>query len=461
MVTAAVTQPLAFERADAFTGRLYEEHVDEAALLYLQRATLLADPLAIGWKRLASLEARLEAHLDALIVGGGQALKAWSARHAAEGGIGELYVGARLLSQRGDWVTLRNIGSAADAPTGESIRALADALTPELPHDTDVAFRILGLTEEVWACVVLEVIARRRSDRRDIAMDALQSSNPVLLAVAARTVGELRNRRATAMLHRALDHDDPTVRSEAALALAKLGDAHVLSRCVDAAGEEDWPRLCLGMAGGPRAAAVLVRAIESGRATERALMSLGLLGDIKSIEPLLAYLGDHPLATTAALALDLITGAELTEDVVVDGAMHEDELFPHERERLTQDAAGPASAPPVGDTITRLSINPDQWGDWWRAHGGRFGSSARYRAGKPVRPGELIDCLRSDTIPRVVRELTHNELATRYGCSVGFSASLSVRQQERAIDACATWMASRPFGFHPGRWYYSGQLASY
>jgi uncharacterized protein (TIGR02270 family) len=446
--------------ACAFSARLYEEHVDEAALLYIQRMTLLADPRAIGWKRLASLEARLEAHVDALVVGGGEAVEAWSARHAAEGGIGELYVGARLLARRQEWNALRAIEVGPSSHGAETARALADALTEELPDDTDPPFRVLRSSEGVWMCTLLEIVARRRSDRRDIAMDALCSSDTIVVAAAARAAGELRDRRGTALLYRALDHDDVSVRSEAALALAKLGDAHIGARCIDAARTEDWPRLCLGLAGGPTAAAVLLRAIDGGHATEAALLSLGSLGDGRAIEPLVSYLGDYPLAATTALALDLITGAGLTEEIVIEEDLDEDELFPHERECLTPAPASAAGPAPGRETVTRLSTSPDQWRAWWNVNGRRFKPAARYRAGKLVTPDVLLEGLKSEETPRVIRELTGNELAIRYACDVAFSPALTVQQQERAIHAYAAWASTRARGFEAGRGYYAGHLWS-
>jgi len=439
-----------------FAVQLYEEHIDEAALLYLQRVTRLNNPLATEWNRLSPVEQRIEAHVDALVLGGELALSTWTNRESAQDDVGELYVGARLLARRGDWNALRSIEVGPGKRAAETARALADSLTEELPRDADAPFRILGSSEAVWSCALLEVVARRRSDRHDVAMDALRSSDPVVLAAAARALGELRNRRATGMLHRAMDHHDATVRSDAALALAKLGDAHVVARCADAAGMEDWPRLCLGLAGGPDATTVLLRAIEGGRATEAALLSLGSLGDVRAVEPLISCLGDHPLATTAALVLDVITGAGLTEEVVIEEDVHEDELFSHEKECLTPES----TVVTARETVTRLSTSPDQWRAWWDVHGRRFKPAVRHRAGKLVTPDLLLDGLKSEATPRVIRELTHNELAIRYACDVVFSPEVTVQQQERAIHAYDTWASTQARGFQAGRGYYAGRLAS-
>ena len=445
--------------ASCFAVQLYEEHIDEAALLYLQRATLLGDSFATGWRRVGSLEQRLEAHVDALMVGGDLALQTCVERRATEDDAGELYVAARLFAQQRQWDAVRKLAEEAGAPTPRTVSALAHALVRELPHDFGASFRSRGSGDGLWTCALLDVIGRRQSDRDDIALDALRSTDPLILTAAIRTVGQLRDRRATAMLHHVMrTHPESSLRSDAALALARIGDPHVIASCAAAARDESWPFLCIGLAGGRPAVAVLLGAIEQGRVVEQALPSLGLLGEISAVEPLLDHLGDQVLAGTASLALDLITGAGLMDQLPDQQPVHEDELFPEEKACLTPGSSVAEHDPEhAGTRATRLSTNRERWSAWWETNRARFVPGVRYRGGKPHSPRALIECLSSDESPRAIRELAHAELVIRYGTSAGFSTEWLVGEQQRAIDAHATWAKVHSSEIRAGAWYTGGQ----
>ena len=58
--------------AEDIRASIYEEHLDEASFLYEQRKRYLEDP-EVTLTDVAELEARLEAHLDGLALGGAQA----------------------------------------------------------------------------------------------------------------------------------------------------------------------------------------------------------------------------------------------------------------------------------------------------------------------------------------------------------------------------------------------------
>ena len=445
--------------ASSFAAQLYEEHIDEAALLYLQRATLLGDSFATGWRRVGSLEQRLEAHVDALMVGGDLALQTCVERRATEEDAGELYVAARLFAQQRQWDAVRKLAEEAGAPTPRTVSALADALVRELPHDFGASFRSRGSGDGLWMCALLDIIGRRQRDRDDIAIDALRSTDPLILITGIRSVGQLRDRRATAMLHHVMrTHPESSVRSEAAIALAKIGDPNVVASCAAAAWDESWPFLCIGLAGGRPAVALLLSAIEQGRVVEQTLLSLGLLGEISAVEPLLDHLGDHVLAGTASLALDLITGAGLMDELP-DPVVHEDELFPEEKARLTPRIHGSEHDPEhTGATGTRLSTSPERWRAWWQANRLRFARGMRYRSGAPSSPRGLLDILSAEATPGHLRQLAHEELAVRYRLSVPFATAITVADQQQALHGIVAWLAQHGATFHSGAWYYDGRL---
>ena len=79
----------------AFRIGLYEEHLEEASFLFEQRRTLLVNP-EVPWKKIGDFEDRLEAHIDALIVGDKLALDV-CVRHASGDDFGELFAATSVF----------------------------------------------------------------------------------------------------------------------------------------------------------------------------------------------------------------------------------------------------------------------------------------------------------------------------------------------------------------------------
>src|SRR5262245_23691585 len=118
-----------------FNIELYEEHLEEASFLYEQRLAYLHDP-ELTWLDLDSWEERLEAHIDALVVGAELALEVCK-QHCA-GDVGELHAAMRVFCRqdRSDlaYAVLQNI-DPAEEPV---VQAVIDALKAECPpawHD--------------------------------------------------------------------------------------------------------------------------------------------------------------------------------------------------------------------------------------------------------------------------------------------------------------------------------------
>ena len=65
---------------DGFKVDIYREHLEEASALYDLRHALLAEPDR-EWRSLHDFEERLEAHLDALVIGGRSPCRCARRRH--------------------------------------------------------------------------------------------------------------------------------------------------------------------------------------------------------------------------------------------------------------------------------------------------------------------------------------------------------------------------------------------
>jgi len=90
----------------AFNIELYQEHLEEASFLYEQRLGLLNDP-ELTWKDLDEFEQRLEAHIDALVVGQDLAMEVCKTQ-AVEGDFGELFAAVCVFAgkSRGNWLRI-------------------------------------------------------------------------------------------------------------------------------------------------------------------------------------------------------------------------------------------------------------------------------------------------------------------------------------------------------------------
>jgi hypothetical protein len=187
---------------------------------------------------------------------------------------------------------------------------------------------------------------------------------------------------------------------------------------------------------------------------------LGLLGDISAVDTLLAQIANAELVESGARGLNLITGAEIYEEVFIPEKIDEDELFEEELETLKRSEPLYPPGQEPGVTLTRLSQKPEDWHKWWTANKSRFNPQIRYRNGKPYSPACLLENLESEKSPRQVRQLAYEELVIRYGVDFPFETGMFVAQQKQALATYAEWIKVNGSRFREGKWYFAGQVMS-
>jgi len=130
---------------------------------------------------------------------------------------------------------------------------------------------------------------------------------------------------------------------------------------------------------------VLLERVKRGGADNDCLIALGLLGHLTAVKALYSSLGNKDLARSAATGLYLITGAEIYEEVYVPEEIDEDELFEEELEAYRREGKVPTKPDGqfFGESIRRLSQNPQDYENWLRENKSRFNPAYRYRLGKP------------------------------------------------------------------------------
>ena len=441
-----------------FETELYQEHLEEASFLYEQRLTLFDDP-EITWLDIADFEERFEAHIDALVVGEEPALNVCKTQ-AMEGDFGELHAAVRVFCRQNRLDFVQECLEALDPEDTERVQAISDALNHELPAEWKEEFiRILSEGDQRLIPVAAKLIGYRRLSSGKELLHALQQNNSQAVSNIIWSIGRVREQYArTLLFNKYLKHEDESVCSATALALLRIGDPQTLDHCLRSAHSGNWPFLPLGLGGNRSTAAVLIESATNNKASADCLIALGLLGDISAVETLLSYPGNADLAESAAMALNLITGAGIYEEVFIPEEIDEDELFEEELEKLKR---GESLYPPgeePGTTITRISQKPEDWQKWWAENKSHFNPAIRYRNGKPYSPACLLENLESEKSPRIVRQMAYEELVIRYGIDFPFETDMLVSQQKQAIAKYAEWIKTNGSRFQEGEWYFAGQL---
>ena len=216
--------------------------------------------------------------------------------------------------------------------------------------------------------------------------------------------------------------------------------------------------LALGLGGGGAEVSFLLQLAETGPATPEMLMALGLLGDMSALPILVDRLGREELSESAAHALELVTGAGIVENIFVPDPTDKKELFKDELEKLEQGESPYLPGEEPGVTVTRISQNPDSWRGWLDENRQRFVPGIRYRNGRPCSPRCLVDNMKSETLPRLLRQFAHEEAVIRYDKDFPFETDRSARFQKRAIEKYEDWAKTQDKSYYAGHWYFAGQL---
>lgn len=431
----------------AFTRGLHEEHLQEISLLFEQQQAVRLKP-DFTWPEAADIEERIEAHLDALLIGAEPALEV--CRHAVkEGDFGELYGATVVFCRQHQAPLLAEVLRQMDFKDAKKQLALIMALRKALPA-TWAGFveQALAQGDERLIPSLAAVSGHLRLPHGAALMAAWQRSPAQALPIVE-ALGRLRETSAQAALQAALRDADAAVRNAAALALWRMGKG-----LPDMAAK---PLTC-ALAGGPAMAEALRQRLEAGQAGPEEVLALGVLGYPPAWPALYQALSQPALAEAAATALQWGTGAALQADVFVPEEVDEQALFKHELQAWQQYKQAPKrlDGQPFGEVVSKPVTDPAAWQQWFAANTGRFDSRLRYRDGQPCSPEALVASLQSPRGDARLRRCAALELDIRYGCPVPFEVDMDVQQQIAALRAMDAWRQSAGAAFEPGRWYLNG-----
>jgi uncharacterized protein (TIGR02270 family) len=415
-----------------FYTDLYLEHLEESSFLYEQRSGLFSDP-EISWTDIEDFEERFEAHIDALVIGKNLALDVCLER-AINGDTGELHSAVRVFCRHKRMEYLQRALEAADLDE-DNKRSITDALKHELPETWQGMIRKMLLCGEMDLIkMAATVTGFKRLAFADELLTILQDHTIEPLPEVIRAIGRLKENRAQHLLTNMLNVAGGKIAYEIALALLRLGNFHILDDLVKAARENQWPLLLIGISGNKEHVSVLHDLHYQFGSAPDLLLALGFLGDISSIPILLDNLLDAKSGGSAAIALNLITGANLYDEAFIPEDLDEDTLFEEEIKKAQRGEPLTEDDDPPGTYISQPSRNIDAWNNWWKANSKSFGRSTSYRNGKPFSHACIIENLLSENSPHIVREMAHEEWVIKSGNSLHFEVDFRVSMQKKILS---------------------------
>ena len=441
--------PLTFKIA------LYEEHLEEIAFLWSQDCALRADPNR-AWTDPAPFEERLEAHLDALVVGGALALQVCQER-IAEAEPDEMFGIAALLCRAGASAPLNELLHGPVLGVDEAmLGAVTLALVAEWPAAwQEAGVRGLGRGDARLSPIFAAVAASRGWATGGQLSTALRRGDALQRAALLSAVGYCDEPQALALVQDLYGDADPSVRAAAVRAGARLHDSLAYTL---ASNMPDCPEL-QALAGTRTAAPALLERLRGAETDRAVVLALGLLGDLSCVRALTNLLAVEPVADAAAWSLHLITGASLKEQALVPEPVLEDELSDAELNRWRKTGEGPRrlDGQPFGERIDRLSRDPAVWGQWLVDNGARFRAGQRYRMGQPCTPERMLQGLADRQAPVLGRQWLCEELQVRHGLILRIQSGATVLAQQGALRQAAPQARLLTEQTLEGRWYLGNQ----
>jgi len=439
-----------------FYQDLWSEHIEEASALYEQRTALIADP-ELSWLDLEEYERRIEAHLDALVLGGEPALTL-AAELAAGADAGTLYAVVCLFCRQDRFPLLAALLPDLDWDDTEICQVIRDALVAEAPQAWLPALATLAAKGEVAQnALTLAVLSRRGSPLPQALVSRLRSQKAFVASLIRCFAKQDLLREKPWLQELLISETDPEILTAASFALLVAGDETVSKTLASLAAVEAWTRIPLALAATPTQAALLLEGCR--RQPEPAgIQALGLLGEMTAVPLLLTLVAEETLAPAAACSLEWLTGAGLYEEVFVPETADEDELFEDEIEAVAQ--GQPVMNPnlqPAGEQVRRLAQDAEMWHQWWREHQRDFAPGLRYRSGHPLSPETLLQNLNSADSGHELRMWAATEFAVRYGCDIPFFAEMRIAEQQKTIAAFAAWVEKNSNRFEPGKAYFQAR----
>ncbi|MFA6012433.1 MAG: hypothetical protein WC799_20755 [Desulfobacteraceae bacterium] len=435
----------------------YEDHLENLSSLYGQIVWLREKDI-IPWPDLARKDKMIDAHIDGLVVGGDRALS-FCENCAYDEDIGKCYGVARLLVRQGKYNAFKRLSNRLDFMDEKFLDCVARALCHEPPsHEMENFLQFLFALRGAHKRIAARVAGFHRFDVADhlyAELKDISNGKKVLLDVI-RALGKIRPSYGSDRFSGFLHSSDKDLKNAVLETLVKIGNPLAIRLSMDVVPPSSWPGTVLGLCPDKTVINDIFQGYRNGdhAVTSDHILAVGLAGDATVVPDLLSLLEIRELAESTALSMNLITGADLKEEIFIEDEIDEDSLMDDEKKALADGTLFPDGQRP-GENVVRLSQNPDHWISWWNKEQGAFKDDLRYRNGKPISPSCLLESLSSEKTPTFIRVFTVTELSVRYGISVPFDPWMSVVAQSKAMRIFKQIIEKRASNFVEGVLYFN------
>ena len=440
-----------------FYEELYEEHLEEGAYLYDNLQPWREDPEG-SWTDCAELEARLEAHIDALVIGEDCAKKVLRAR-IDDAEAGDLFVITCVFCRFGTltevnaiWESL--IGSPEELKQtskkeGEEeetdpediakINAVAYALRLEYPEPSRAKLpRLLESPHGSLFPIIASSVDELTGFTTKSAKNLLHRSPLWYLPEAARLLGNAGNQQFIPLLEPLLNHKDAAVKKEAAIALLKLGHFDIVPLLLE---QPDIYAIPLAFSGDRQGIKILLDAANTESPATDVLYALGFSGQLAAVKPLVLAMSNEDKALAAANAAQLILATNLVETEFTEEKFEQEDLFEEELEAFSRgEMPRHPSGEAYGESIEKIVTDPERWREWLRKHRKGFDTPHCYRLGEPLSPKSICRSLYQPEIPFELRRYIHDELTIRFRLNIPFTVFDPVDRQRDKLQKIVEWV---------------------
>ncbi|WNG43129.1 TIGR02270 family protein [Archangium minus] len=420
---------------------IYEEHLNEAAFRWSQWEKALDAP-DFTLEEVAELEEHVAAHVDGLVLGSGPVAEHLLVPALADEPERIVPAALALLQAEvpsGPAAVLAALPEATPPALAALQRALELVPSRCIPANLPALLKQEDAAPELLA-LVLETLGVHGLATAPLCMPFLTHPKPQVAAAALRATSRARVPLEPAILQRALDSAEPTLRNAAILAGLMAGHRGSWAACQSAAGSREpgdgLPLLLLGMSGDERDVKRLLELLSDETLRPHALWALGFSGRVAAADACLKQMWNEPVAALAGEAFSAITGLRIAEEY---GAPREEEELPPLEEDLDADLT-----PKPEDSLPLPQ--PERVEAWWQRERQRLDVKQRYLAGQPFTPQALLDALVSAPMRR--RHALALELALRSRGTIQVPTRTFVAHQLAALKAARATPASsfsRPF----------------
>ena len=394
-----------------------EEHLDEAEFLLDQWSGALGSPRLTLTVVQKTMERRLVAHLDGLVVGGTAVAEQllWPAfdneTEASRTRVAAATLALLLALDGAVTQKVIDLFAIADNPAVLAGLRLAFQLTSRTDVDEPLRLALYAVNAPAAQVALLDVLAARRVDPGPILGTLLKGPNEdvVRAALGAAPASDPRLHQYT--IEPLLAHDVPETRGAAVRAALIWNLSSGWRTCLTEARVGSPPAmLFLALLGGPSELGLLTTALRSAEQRGAALFALGFHGRRDAVDACLPFLDDpdEKVARLAVEAIAAITDLPLFDEPFAQAPAADagdDELPPLEDDLATDPMPEPVDEIPLPDAKAVRA--------WWSERRASFDANQRYLRGKILSAAAIQDALILGPLRRAGPLL--DEIAVRSG----------------------------------------------